>query len=43
VADAAPLDNLIAAAWRAALFHAGNNPESAHAARIALSRLLTVI
>ena len=41
VTDAAPLDDLIAAAWRAALFHAGNDPESAQAARMALSRLLT--
>jgi AcrR family transcriptional regulator len=41
VTGAPPLDDLIAAAWRAALSYAGNDPESAHAARDALSRLLT--
>ena len=39
--DDAPVETLIAAAWRAALWHAGSGPDAAREARAALVRLLT--
>lgn len=39
--DGAPVEGLIAAAWRAALWQASGGADSARAARAALARLLT--